>query len=112
MINTPSLYERQAQPAYTPQATCLPVRPFPGHPAGTYLGIGSNHWISKNIDHGALIQLEDKSIWEISSLDKLTTALWLPVSNITVIENSNPFYPYRLVNSDDGESAEAKLISR
>lgn len=87
---------------------------LPQSPGGVfskrYAGLGSGHWISKNID-GKYITLEDGSLWEISSFDQINTCLWLTTDDITVVENDNPFYPYLLINTDEGEKAEAKLVS-
>ena len=50
---------------------------------------------------GAMVTLEDGSIWEINSLDRIDTSLWLPVTD----------YRYTLINTEDGEKALAKYIS-
>ena len=77
----------------------------------SYLGSGDGHWIDQNTE-GKLIKLEDGSIWAISMLDQINTLLWLPISNITVIENGDPFFPYTLINTDDGEKAAAKFLTQ
>ncbi len=79
-----------------------------------YSGIGSGHWIQRNIDSGSFILLEDGSIWEIDPLEKIDAILWLPISNITVIQSSKGSvgYNYLLINADDGEKAHAKYIGR
>ena len=82
--------------------------PLPGAPA---LQAG-NHWIRKVIERGETIQLEDGSIWQISPLSKIDAILWLVTEKIVIVESGNPLYPYKLVNSDGGTSAEAKKISR
>ena len=79
--------------------------------SSVYAGIGSGHWILENVNAGELIKLEDSSLWEISPIDRIYSALWLPISEITVIEGRNPLYPYVLINSDDDEKAEAKFIA-
>lgn len=79
--------------------------------SSVYAGVGSGHWILENVNAGELIKLEDSSLWEISPIDRIYSALWLPISEITVIEGRNPFYPYVLINSDDDEKAEAKFIA-
>jgi hypothetical protein len=43
---------------------------------------------------------------------RMTDALWLRFDNITVIESKNAFCPYVLVNTSQGETAEAKLVSK
>lgn len=77
-----------------------------------YVGVGSRHWIREVCTGGGIIVLEDGSVWEISALDRITTMLWLPTSKIMVLENQRGIFPYLLVNTDDGEKAEAKLIGQ
>lgn len=59
-----------------------------------------------------MIKLEDGSLWEISPVDRVNTALWLATEEITVVESDNSIYPYKLINTDSGDTAGAKLISR
>ena len=77
-------------------------------PAG-YAGVGSGHWIQSVSTGGKIIKLEDGSLWEISPIDTIYTGIWLPISNITVIIDGGP-YPYKLINTDDGESVNAKYL--
>ena len=63
------------------------------------------------MDDGGIIKLEDGSIWQVSPLDMIDSALGLPVSEITVIEGHDPSYPYKLVNKDDKEVVNAKLLN-
>lgn len=79
---------------------------------GTYSGTSSGHWLKEKLDGGKMIRLEDSSIWEISTIDKINTMLWLPIDEITIIESKNPMYPYSLVNSSQKNSAEAKYIGK
>ena len=81
------------------------------HPKA-YGGVGGGHWIRKNIDSGTCMVLEDGSLWEIYPLDKIDAMLWLPISNIMVMESSSgsPGYDYLLINTDDGEKARAKYM--
>ncbi len=76
-----------------------------------YIGTGSGHWIDHVSSGGKIVELEDGSVWEISPLDRIDTSLWLPVSDITVTDGDDPGYPYLLINKDDGETANAKLLS-
>ena len=78
----------------------------------TYGGTGSGHWVSKNIDSGKLIKLEDGSLWEISSIDRINTMLWLATEQITITKSGNSPYPYKLINVDQENAAEAKLVSK
>jgi hypothetical protein len=80
---------------------------------GPYTGGSTGHWIKSKASNGALITLEDGSLWEIRPLDRINTLLWLPISNITVFANSTGFgdYKYVLDNTDDGETASAKYLT-
>jgi hypothetical protein len=72
------------------------------------------HWIKKNIYSGAYILLEDGSLWQIDPIDKLDAMLWLPISNIIVVESTtgSPGFDYLLINTDDKEKAHAKFIGK
>ncbi|MCY4661743.1 MAG: hypothetical protein OXF93_18340 [Acidobacteria bacterium] len=80
---------------------------------GAYPGVGGGHWIQDNA-RGRIITLEDGSLWEIAPLDRVEAMLWLPVSDIVVIESTSgsPGYGYLLVNTDDGGQAHARYIGR
>jgi hypothetical protein len=80
--------------------------------ATLYIGEGSGHWIESVMDDGSVIKLEDDSLWQVSPFDVIDSALWLPISDITVIEGNDPGYPYKLVNTDDGEVVNARLVSQ
>lgn len=84
---------------------------FRSSSGSTYHSIGDNHWIKSKSNDGNIIILEDGSTWEVSPLDRIDCILWLPLTDIVVAESNNPLYPYRLINSDDGETVEAKLLS-
>jgi hypothetical protein len=79
---------------------------------GVYAGVGEGHWIEEVSNGGAMVTLEDGSIWEINSIDRIDTALWLPATDITIIEANRPIgeYRYTFINKDDGEKALAKYI--
>jgi hypothetical protein len=79
-----------------------------------YAGVGGGHWVKKNVDSGTYMVLEDGSLWQIDPIDKVDAMLWLPISNITVIESSSgsPGYNYLLINTDDDEKAHAKYMGK
>jgi len=82
--------------------------------SGEYPGIGGGHWIKKVESSGKIIILEDNSIWEISSIDRIYTFIWLPITSITVVLSAYPVYNYKylLINTDDGEKALARYLGR
>lgn len=83
-----------------------------GHSPGSYSGVGSGHWIQENMDGGAIILLEDGSLWQIDPIDKIYAMLWLPISNVSIFTSSDgsPGYEYLLVNVDDDEKVHARYL--
>jgi hypothetical protein len=77
-----------------------------------YVTPSDGHWIEEVLADGKIIKLEDASLWKVADLDTITSALWLPLSTITVIDGNDPSYPYKLVNTDDGEMVDAKPLSQ
>jgi hypothetical protein len=96
------------------QSADKPAPNSPGPSPVTYAGIGEGHWIKSKADNGGIVILEDGSMWEINSLDRIDTALWLPISNVTILKASSPIgdYKYTLINTDDGEKALAKYLGK
>jgi hypothetical protein len=85
-----------------------------GTASATYTGSSGGHWIRSTADGGAIIILEDGSMWGISSMDRIDTMLWLPVSNIIILKSSPSVgdYKYSLINTDDKEKALAKYLGK
>lgn len=85
-----------------------------GAASPTYTGGGGGHWIRSTADDGAIIILEDGSMWGISSVDRVDTMLWLPVSSVTILKASPAVgdYKYSLINTDDKEKALAKYLGK
>ena len=72
-----------------------------------YSSPGDGHWIKSQSDDGTIITLEDDSVWQVDPLDRIDTSLWLPITDITVVESDDG---YLLINTDDGEKANAQLL--
>lgn len=60
--------------------------------------------------NGETISLDDGSVWQIGSFDKVKVRFWLPQQRIQIIRNRSSLRPYRLINMNTGESANASLI--
>lgn len=84
----------------------------PSSGISSYGGVGGGHWIKSKAERGAIIILEDGSMWGISAIDRWMTSIWLPITNITVVISRSPIgdYRYTLINTDDGEQAAARFI--
>lgn len=74
------------------------------------ISVGGGHWVKKVLDDGKIIELEDSSFWLVDPLDRIDSALWLSLDNITVIEGDDPGYPYKLVNTNDKHLVNAKPL--
>jgi hypothetical protein len=62
----------------------------------------SGHWIQTVADSGGIVVLEDDSVWRVG-LDRIKTALWLPVSNVVACDD-------KLINTDTAEVAAARRL--
>ena len=61
------------------------------------------HWIDSVTDDGRIVILEDGSIWEVDSLDRIDSSLWLPTTEIVACDD-------KLINTDDDEVVAAQRI--
>jgi hypothetical protein len=97
---------------YVPQSTFFspPRSVVPVVPSVAIPSVGSGHWIAEVIRDGSILQLEDGSLWEVSPLDRIYTAIWLPISEVVIVEGDDPLYPFRIVNTDDREVANVRMI--
>jgi len=50
-----------------------------------------------------VVVLEDNSVWEIDSIDRIDSTLWLPIENIVVCDDE-------LINSDTGDKVSATQL--
>ncbi len=75
-----------------------------------YSGVNSSQTIDSVLDDGNLIKLNDGSLWQVSPYDTADSGVWTSATEITVIDGNDPNYPYKLVNTDDNEKVNAKLI--
>jgi len=56
-------------------------------------------------DDGKILILADGSIWEVSALDRIDSALWLPSETIIIPDSEDC-----LINKDNGEKVDAQRI--
>jgi hypothetical protein len=102
----------RSRPSSPPPSTRPPTPNPPPPPAptapGVYYATGSGHWIDDVSANGAIITLEDGSLWNVAPIDRIDTSLWLPVDEITVLWDGGN--AYRLINTDEGEVAHAAFL--
>jgi hypothetical protein len=67
------------------------------------LACEDGHWIDSVSSDGRIIILEDGSVWEVDSLDRIDSSLWLPMSEIVACDD-------KLINTDDDEVVDATRI--
>lgn len=79
-----------------------------------YAGVGAMHWIKDITEETVYVTLEDGSLWQIDPLDDIAVSLWLPTTEIVVIESKegSAGYNYLLINTEDGEKAHAKYMGQ
>ena len=101
-LNTKShMVTSKSKPKHTPLSHA--VRHY-------YAGINEEQTIAEVFGDGKYIKLIDGSLWEVSEVDVVDSALWLATTDVEVIDSDNPLYPYTIINKEDGEKVEAKLI--
>lgn len=70
---------------------------------GFALACEGGHWIESVSSEesvssdGRVITLEDGSVWEVDSIDRIDSMLWLPVSEIVACDD-------KLINTNDDEA--------
>jgi len=71
---------------------------IPFQPA-TASSCDTGHWVRSVQGDGQIVILEDGTIWEVSSLDRIDTALWLPLTDVIICDD-------KLINTDDDETVD------
>jgi hypothetical protein len=70
------------------------------YPAAAQGECDANHWIEAVMNDGSVVKLEDGSLWQVDSIDTITSSLWLPATDIVVCDD-------KLINTEDGETVSA-----
>lgn len=73
------------------------------------LPVTGEYLISQVSNGGGIISLSDGSIWQVDSIDKIDSMLWLPASSVVVVNDS---YGYSMVNLDDDTSARVEYLGQ
>ena len=81
--------------------TLSPRPPIPYHPRSS---CETGHWIDSVLDDGAIIKLEDGSLWQVDEVDRVTTAIWLPMTDVILCDDG------RIIDTEDNESVDVTRI--
>ena len=71
--------------------------------SGSAAACEDGHWIDSVTSDGRIVILEDGSVWEVDSIDRIDSMLWLPTSDIVACDD-------KLINTDDDEVVDAVRI--
>ena len=74
--------------------------------------VSTGHWVDLVMDRGVKVKLEDGSIWEIAPKNQFQTATWRVAQKISVSQNPDSRYPFRLTNADQKATVDARLAAR
>ena len=64
----------------------------------------TGHWVQSVSGDGQIVRLEDGSAWQVNSVDAVTTALWLPTTDVIACDD-------RLINTDNNEAVGAMRVN-
>jgi hypothetical protein len=70
---------------------------------GGHSGCAGGHWVDSVSSDGAIVKLEDGSVWEVDAADAVDSALWLPTTEIVACDD-------KLVDTDDSETVSARRL--
>jgi hypothetical protein len=76
---------------------------FAVSPLATAIACDDGHWIEEVLADGKILKLEDGSLWRVDSLDTVTSAVWVPMSDVIVCDDT-------IVNVDDSETVHVHQI--
>jgi hypothetical protein len=61
-------------------------------------------YIKSKASDGSVLILGSGSVWEIDSIDRIDSALWLPMDDVIVCDDDS------IIHKDDGEKVGAKQV--
>lgn len=69
------------------------------------LGAADETFLKSKSDDGSILILADGSVWEVSAVDRVDSALWLPTEDIIIPDSGDC-----LINKDNGEKVDARRV--
>lgn len=70
-----------------------------------HLSAAEETYLTDKSDDGSILILADGSVWEVSAVDRIDSALWLPTEDIIIPDSEDC-----LINKDNGEKVDAQRI--
>jgi hypothetical protein len=80
-------------------------------PVGPLVETGK-FWISEVTDDGAYVKLDNGSLWRVESIDRFESTIWLAVDEVVVVESNESITGYKLVNTSQKSSVDAKQVAK
>lgn len=109
-------YSRQSLEGFLTGSIAAPPAGASTSPSsgGVYAATGIKWWVTRVESSGKIVILSDGSRWEIYSLDRIHTMLWLPVDDVTVSLARSPMgsYRYTLRHERDGREVLGEYLGR
>jgi hypothetical protein len=66
-------------------------------------GCTDPHWIRSKSSDGAIISLEDGSVWEVDAVDRIDSGLWLETEDGVI-------WGSEMINLENGESVHVRRL--
>lgn len=81
-------------------------------PIPIYTDTGVKHSIEDLSRMGAILTLDDGSVWEIFGPDRPISTLWMPLDDVLILREASPvgLFEYQVVNTDESETVAARFI--
>jgi hypothetical protein len=83
----------------------------PTTPSKEYTHIGTGHWVTKVMDNGNMIVLEDGSIWDVAPGDAAISAKWPNATPISIGVGKGD-YLYQLIDIGANKAVQAKYVGQ
>lgn len=75
----------------------------PGRSATRTSGCEEGHWIQSVSSGGAVLVLEDGSVWKVDAIDRIDTILWLPTDGVIICAES-------MINTNDNKKVSVTRV--
>ena len=71
-------------------------------------------YLSQNIDNGRVLELSDRSVWQVAPQDVYKSSFWIVPFPLEFIDNDDPvdkaIYPKKIVNKNTNVSVKVRML--